>query len=115
MISPAPASLASSSPWCPPATAAPTSRRPTPAGRAPARARAGPREEGICPSTGTGARTSLEPSQHDPTRTTERCPIMGTAENVELVRRGDTAFNSGDMATLSDMFAEDAVWHVDGS
>ena len=40
---------------------------------------------------------------------------MGTAENVELVRRGYTAFNSGDMATLSDMFAEDAVWHVAGS
>ena len=40
---------------------------------------------------------------------------MGTAENVELVRRVYTAFNSGDMATLSDMFAEDAVWHVAGS
>jgi ketosteroid isomerase-like protein len=40
---------------------------------------------------------------------------MGTAENVELVRRGYTAFNSGDMATLSDIFAEDAVWHVAGS
>ena len=40
---------------------------------------------------------------------------MGTAENVELVRRGYTAFNAGDMATLSDMFAEDAVWHVAGS
>ncbi|RKR20211.1 ketosteroid isomerase-like protein [Arthrobacter oryzae] len=43
------------------------------------------------------------------------CSIMGTAENVELVRRGYTAFNSGDMATLSGMFAEDAVWHVAGS
>lgn len=40
---------------------------------------------------------------------------MGTAENVELVRRGYTAFNAGDMATLSDLFAEDAVWHVAGS
>ncbi|CAH0125593.1 MULTISPECIES: nuclear transport factor 2 family protein [unclassified Arthrobacter] len=40
---------------------------------------------------------------------------MGTAENVELVRRGYTAFNAGDMATLSDMFAEDAVWYVPGS
>jgi uncharacterized protein len=46
---------------------------------------------------------------------TERCPIMGTAENVELVRRGYTAFNSGDMATLSEIFAEDAVWYVAGS
>lgn len=40
---------------------------------------------------------------------------MGTAENVELVRRGYEAFNSADMATLSDIFAEDAVWHVAGS
>ena len=40
---------------------------------------------------------------------------MGTAENVELVRRGYEAFNAGDMATLSEMFAEDAVWHVAGS
>ena len=40
---------------------------------------------------------------------------MGTAENVELVRRGYEAFNAGDMATLSDLFAEDAVWHVAGS
>ena len=46
---------------------------------------------------------------------TERCPIMGTAENVELVRRGYTAFNAGDMTTLSELFAEDAVWHVAGS
>jgi ketosteroid isomerase-like protein len=46
---------------------------------------------------------------------TERCPIMGTAENVELVRRGYTAFNAGDMATLSDLFAEDAVWYAAGS
>ena len=45
----------------------------------------------------------------------ERCPIMGTAENVELVRRGYTAFNAGDMTTLSELFAEDAVWHVAGS
>lgn len=40
---------------------------------------------------------------------------MGTAENVDLVRRGYEAFNSGDMATLSELFAEDAVWHVPGS
>jgi ketosteroid isomerase-like protein len=46
---------------------------------------------------------------------TERCPIMGTAENVELVRRGYAAFNAGDMATLSEIFAEDAVWYVAGS
>ncbi len=46
---------------------------------------------------------------------TERCPKMGTEENVELVRRGDEAFNAGDMATLSELFAEDAVWHASGS
>lgn len=40
---------------------------------------------------------------------------MGTAENVELVRRGYAAFNAGDMATLSEIFAEDAVWYVAGS
>ncbi|MGO4122376.1 nuclear transport factor 2 family protein [Arthrobacter sp. YAF16] len=40
---------------------------------------------------------------------------MGNAENVELVRRGYEAFNAGDMATLSELFAEDAVWHVAGS
>lgn len=40
---------------------------------------------------------------------------MGSAENVELVRRGYEAFNAGDMATLSEIFAEDAVWHVAGS
>ena len=40
---------------------------------------------------------------------------MGTTENVELVRRGYEAFNAGDMATLSAIFAEDAVWHVAGS
>ncbi|MFF2031638.1 nuclear transport factor 2 family protein [Arthrobacter sp. NPDC058192] len=40
---------------------------------------------------------------------------MGAAENVELVRRGYTAFNAGDMANLSKLFTEDAVWYVPGS
>ncbi|MBT2593978.1 nuclear transport factor 2 family protein [Arthrobacter sp. ISL-72] len=40
---------------------------------------------------------------------------MGTQENVELVRRGYDAFNAGDMATLGEVFAEDAVWHVAGA
>ncbi|MET4137107.1 nuclear transport factor 2 family protein [Pseudarthrobacter sp. PvP090] len=40
---------------------------------------------------------------------------MGTAENVELVRRGYEAFNAGDMATLGEIFAEDAVWHAAGN
>lgn len=40
---------------------------------------------------------------------------MGAAENAELVRRGYEAFNAGDLATLSELFAEDAVWHAAGS
>jgi uncharacterized protein len=40
---------------------------------------------------------------------------MGTAENAQLVRRGYEAFNTGDMATLSELFAEDAVWYAAGS
>ncbi|MEO5780628.1 MULTISPECIES: nuclear transport factor 2 family protein [Arthrobacter] len=40
---------------------------------------------------------------------------MGTTENVDLVRRGYEAFNAGDMATLTEIFAEDAVWHVAGN
>lgn len=40
---------------------------------------------------------------------------MGATEDVELVRRGYEAFNAGDMARLSELFAEDAVWNVAGS
>jgi uncharacterized protein (TIGR02246 family) len=40
---------------------------------------------------------------------------MGTEENVELVRRGYEAFNAGDMETLSELFAEDAVWLAPGN
>lgn len=40
---------------------------------------------------------------------------MGATENAELVRRGYEAFNAGDLATLSELFAEDAVWHVAGT
>lgn len=40
---------------------------------------------------------------------------MGTTENVELVRRGYEAFSTGDMATLHELFAEDAVWHAAGT
>ncbi len=34
--------------------------------------------------------------------------------NVELSRRGYAAFGSGDMETLTELIAEDAVWHVGG-
>lgn len=40
---------------------------------------------------------------------------MGTQENVELIRRGYEAFDAGDVATLRELFAEDAVWYVAGN
>jgi uncharacterized protein len=39
---------------------------------------------------------------------------MGAADNAALVRRGYEAFSAGDMATLTELFPEDAVWHVTG-
>ena len=35
--------------------------------------------------------------------------------NVELTRRGYEAFAKGDMATLSELLADDVTWHVDGA
>lgn len=40
---------------------------------------------------------------------------MGSAEDVEVIRRGFAAFSAGDMATLNELFTEDAVWQVPGS
>ncbi len=40
---------------------------------------------------------------------------MGAAEDAALVRRGYEAFNSGDMATLTELFDENASWHTPGS
>ena len=40
---------------------------------------------------------------------------MGSEVDVEVVRRGYAAFSAGDMATLSELFTADAVWHVPGS
>jgi uncharacterized protein len=40
---------------------------------------------------------------------------MGSQENADLVRRGYAAFSAGDLATLTEVFAEDAVWNVPGS
>jgi ketosteroid isomerase-like protein len=34
--------------------------------------------------------------------------------NEDLIRKGYAAFLSGDMATLSDLFADDVVWHAPG-
>lgn len=39
---------------------------------------------------------------------------MGEHPNVDLARRGYAAFSAGDMATLTELIAEDAVWHVGG-
>jgi ketosteroid isomerase-like protein len=35
-------------------------------------------------------------------------------DNAAIIRRGYEAFNGGDLATLREVFAEDAVWHVGG-
>ena len=34
--------------------------------------------------------------------------------NVETIRRGYELFNKGDMDALTEVFAEDVVWHVPG-
>jgi ketosteroid isomerase-like protein len=34
--------------------------------------------------------------------------------NEDLIRKGYAAFQSGDMATLNDLFADDVVWHAPG-
>jgi ketosteroid isomerase-like protein len=34
--------------------------------------------------------------------------------NEDLIRKGYTAFLSGDMATLDELFADDIVWHAPG-
>jgi len=40
--------------------------------------------------------------------------MAGATVNTALVRRGYAAFNRGDLATLTELFAEDAVWHCGG-
>jgi ketosteroid isomerase-like protein len=35
-------------------------------------------------------------------------------KNVETIRRGYDAFNKGDMKTLTELFHENASWHVPG-
>jgi ketosteroid isomerase-like protein len=39
---------------------------------------------------------------------------VGPEENAALVRRGYEAFSTGDMATLTELIADDAVWHEEG-
>jgi ketosteroid isomerase-like protein len=40
---------------------------------------------------------------------------MAEHPNVGLLRKGYEAFAKGDMATLTELFSEDAVWHVPGA
>ncbi len=40
---------------------------------------------------------------------------MAEHPNVGLLRKGYEAFAKGDMATLTELFSEDAVWHVSGT
>lgn len=35
-------------------------------------------------------------------------------ENAQIMKRAYQAFSSGDLATLKELIAEDAVWHVPG-
>lgn len=39
---------------------------------------------------------------------------MGADDNAKLLRRGYEAFGAGDMTTLAELLAEDAVWHIPG-
>jgi uncharacterized protein len=39
---------------------------------------------------------------------------MGAEDNARLMRRGYEAFSVGDMATLTELFPEDVIWHVPG-
>ncbi len=40
---------------------------------------------------------------------------MGDHPNADIARRGYKAFGEGDMETLTETIAEDAVWHVGGN
>src|SRR5437868_15263020 len=39
---------------------------------------------------------------------------MGSDENVAIMQRAYDAFNTGDIDTLTELFDEDAVWHLPG-
>ena len=40
---------------------------------------------------------------------------MADHPNADLLRKGYEAFDKGDMATITELFAEDVVWHLPGS
>jgi uncharacterized protein len=39
---------------------------------------------------------------------------MADHPNLELLRRGYTAYGAGDMDTINELFADDVVWHIAG-
>ena len=39
---------------------------------------------------------------------------MGATENVAIMQRAYDAFNTGDIDTLTELFDENAVWHLPG-
>ena len=39
---------------------------------------------------------------------------MGADENAAIIRRGYEAFNTADINTLTELFAENAVWRTPG-
>jgi ketosteroid isomerase-like protein len=39
---------------------------------------------------------------------------MADHPNLDLMRRGYAAYTSGDLDTISQLFADDVVWHVSG-
>ena len=40
--------------------------------------------------------------------------MTSAEQNATTIRRGYEAFNTGDMATLTEVFAEEVVWHNSG-
>ena len=40
---------------------------------------------------------------------------MSEQSNIEIIRKGYEAFANSDMTTLTEMYAENAVWHVPGN
>ncbi len=40
---------------------------------------------------------------------------MADHPNAELLRKGYEAFDKGDMATITELFSEDVVWHLPGN
>lgn len=40
---------------------------------------------------------------------------MSEQSNIEIVKKGYEAFANGDLTTLTELFAEEAVWHFPGN